>query len=86
MQLADCILSKPCQDEHAARRLESDLETRLPQIDSTLAFAPTAEGVAGLPGRFSHKTVQAASHKADVLAQEVHKRCGQSSWPSAGLP
>ncbi len=86
-QLADRVLSKQCQAEHAAaQRLESYLGTRLTQIDSTIAFAPTTEGLADLLAGFSHKAVQAASHKVDVLAQEAQKMNGQAGRPSAGLP
>ncbi len=86
-QLADLILSKECQAERAvAQQFENYLGTRLTQIDSTIAFAPTTEGLADLLSGFSHKALQTASHKIDVLAHEAQKMNGQAGRPSAGSP
>jgi len=81
-QVTELALSKPCQAEQAmAQRLQESLGTRLSQIASTIAFAPTTEGLADLLSGFSHKTLQAAAHKVDVLAHEVQKVNGQSVRP-----
>lgn len=56
--------SKLCQAEQAvAPRLQEYWGTRLHQIASTIAFAPTAAELADLLSGFSHKTVKAGSHK-----------------------
>jgi len=81
-QVAEFAPSKPCQAEQAmAQRFRDDLGTRLSWIAGTIAFAPTTEALADLLSGFSHKTVQAAAHRVDVLAREAQKLNTQAVRP-----
>jgi len=62
-----------------AQRLQDYLGTRLTQIGSTIAFAPTEDQLADLLRAFAHKTVLAASNKVDALASEAAKINGPAN-------
>jgi len=79
-QLADLVFSKQCQAKHiVAQRLQDYSGTRLTQIGSTIAFAPTEDQLADLLRAFAHKTVLAASNKVDAFASEAAKINGPAN-------